>query len=192
MRRNITTFVLSVFSPFILTGLSSQTQAKTLPSACQNTLAFSKQKYFGIAKAPVSDYLLVDKSRRLLHLFQDGQIIKSYQVGLGNNPVGAKQAAGDGKTPEGSYFIDSRNAASNFHLALHISYPDQDDINNARKKGLEPGGAIMIHGLPNEGWKKIFIRQPSDWTKGCVAVKDREIEEIWDMVKPGTPIDLCP
>lgn len=192
MKNKIAFIALTITIPLLLTGFSSQASAKTLPAACQNTLFYSKQKNLGSTKATAADYILIDKSRRLLHLFQNGTLIKSYRVGLGTNPVGAKQEAGDGKTPEGSYFIDSRNSGSNFHLALHISYPDQEDINNARRKGTEPGGAIMIHGLPNEGWKKMFIRQPSDWTKGCVAVKDAEIEEIWDLVKTGTPVDLCP
>lgn len=186
------TKTLNAIATLATLTLGSTLSAKTLPGICKETDRISKQKYFGPAKAASADYVLVDKSRRLLHLFNQGTIIRSYKVGLGNNPKGAKKTAGDGRTPEGSYFIDSRNSGSNYHLALHISYPNQEDINQAREQGVEPGGAIMVHGLPNETWKRMFIRQPSDWTKGCVAVKNAEIEEIWDLVPLGTRIDLCP
>jgi murein L,D-transpeptidase YafK len=180
---------------FTLTLILSHTSfghAKSLPETCQLTKTLSKQSHFGEARANKADFVLVDKSRRLVHLFRDNQIIKSFRVGLGSQPNGAKHQEGDGKTPEGSYYIDSRNSGSDYHLSLHVSYPDQEDINYARRKGVSPGGDIMIHGLPNESWKRIFIRHPSDWTKGCVAVNNSEIEEIWDLVRVGTPIDLCP
>lgn len=185
-------FCLITLTQLMSLALGSVSQAKSLPQSCQHKDKFYQQRHFGAAKGDSADYVFVDKARRMIHLFQEGLLIKSYRIGLGNTPVGAKQKAGDGKTPEGSYIIDSRNSGSNYHLALHISYPNQEDLDLARSKGIDPGGAIMVHGLPNEKWKKAFIRHPSDWTKGCVAVKDAEIEEIWDMVSIGTPIDLCP
>ncbi len=181
-----------IFTFAVCTLVGKLLLAKTLPDSCRHTSQFYKQKNFGQAFATEADAIVVDKSRRLIHLFYQDRLIKTFKIGLGSNPKGAKQQAGDGKTPEGSYFIDSRNSGSDYHLSLHISYPDQEDINSARRNGVEPGGAIMIHGLPNERWKHLFIRHPSDWTKGCVAVNDNEIEAIWDLVHVGTPIDLCP
>jgi murein L,D-transpeptidase YafK len=135
-----------------------------------------------------SDKILVKKSERKLYLFKDGEILREYNISLGKNPIGDKMIEGDKKTPEGDYIIDWRNPNSKFHLSLHISYPSPEDIQNGKT-----GSNIMIHGLPNNlnFLEKIYF-QSRDWTDGCIAVKDREIEEIWASVKNGTPITIEP
>jgi murein L,D-transpeptidase YafK len=137
---------------------------------------------------PKVDKVVVIKCRRLLMLLKDGEIFKTYRISLGRQPSGRKTKAGDNKTPEGSYILDSRNPNSKYHLALHISYPNETDIINAHKRGVSPGGGIMIHGLGRGMVAPVF----SDWTSGCIAVSNREIEEIWRFVRDGTPIVIKP
>lgn len=139
-----------------------------------------------------ADMVLVYKGRRTLYLMRDGKVIRSYQVALGRNPFGHKNQEGDGRTPEGGYLIDWRNADSDFHLSLHISYPRPQDQRIAGQSGYDPGGAIMIHGLPN-GKTASQIGHPGfDWTNGCIAVSNEEIEEIWQLVDDGTAIFILP
>ncbi|QNP40514.1 L,D-transpeptidase family protein [Lysobacter solisilvae (ex Woo and Kim 2022)] len=129
--------------------------------------------------------ILVDKSDRLLTLYRDDAVIAQYRVRLGANPEGDKVQYGDERTPEGNYEIDSKNAESKFHLGLHISYPNAQDRSEAEDKKVDPGGAIMIHG-GNAWWR------PFNWTDGCIAVSNREIEEIWKRVGTGTPVTIVP
>jgi murein L,D-transpeptidase YafK len=138
------------------------------------------------------DRVVVYKAKRLMELQSQGQLVRSYRISLGDNPSGHKVQEGDERTPEGSYLIDYRNNKSGYHRSLHISYPNQQDRDNARKLGVDPGGLIMIHGLPNGyGWAKtVFTTR--DWTNGCIAVTDEEIEEIWHLVQDGTPITINP
>jgi murein L,D-transpeptidase YafK len=131
--------------------------------------------------------VVVQKSQRRLYLLHHDQVLKAYDIGLGFAPVGAKQFEGDGKTPEGSFLIDRRNPNSEFHLSLGISYPTAADIERAREVGKTPGGDIFIHGARNPG-----SRRGRDWTYGCIAVEDREVEEIYAMVRDGTQIDINP
>ncbi|MFP5520259.1 MAG: murein L,D-transpeptidase family protein, partial [Bdellovibrionia bacterium] len=138
-----------------------------------------------------ANYLLADKKRRQLHLLRDGKVIRTYRMALGDTPQGDKKCQGDGKTPEGIYSIEYKNSASSFHLSLAVSYPNQEDINEARKLGCSPGGDIMVHGLPNERWKWSFLNHPADWTQGCMAVTNDEIEEMWSLVEAGTTIEIC-
>lgn len=142
-------------------------------------------------EAPViADRVVIKKGERLLHLMKGGQVLKSYKIALGRSPKGHKVQLGDYKTPEGEYVIDWRNPNSKFHLSMHISYPNQKDIEKARRLGVTPGGAIMIHGLPNGlGWIKEMHRIV-DWTQGCIAVTNEEMEEIWKYVPDGTPIRI--
>jgi murein L,D-transpeptidase YafK len=136
--------------------------------------------------------VLVEKAARRLTLLHDGRVLGTYTVALGGAPAGPKQQEGDGRTPEGTYAIDFKNARSHFHLALRISYPNAADRASARRRGVAPGGDIMIHGLPNGlGWLADLHRQ-RDWTDGCVAVTDREIEEIWRVVDVGTAVEIKP
>ncbi len=139
-----------------------------------------------------ADKVLVDKSRHRMLLLLRGEILKEYRVSLGRNPIGRKEREGDGRTPEGFYVVDSRKENSSFYRALHISYPTSHEIEAARIKGENPGGAIMIHGLPNGiGWIG-SLHGLIDWTAGCIAVTNREIDEIWVAVPDGTPIEIRP
>ena len=125
-------------------------------------------------------------------LLSNGKVLKAYRVALGDNPDGPKERQGDSKTPEGTYVIDSRNRDSRYHLSLHISYPNEQDKERARKLGVSPGGNIMIHGLKN-GYSWIGGSHTSlDWTEGCIAVTDEEIEEIARLVPDGTVVEIRP
>ncbi len=129
--------------------------------------------------------VVVDKGDRKMHLLSHDKLLKTYKVDLGFNPKGHKVVEGDGRTPEGEYLIDRRNPNSEFHLSIGISYPNPADIARARALGKKPGGDIFIHGRPNR-------KQPKgrDWTAGCIAVNNREMEEIYAMVRDGTPITI--
>jgi murein L,D-transpeptidase YafK len=138
------------------------------------------------------DRILVEKSTRRLLIFRDGKKLKSYCVALGHNPIGAKQEAGDMRTPEGVYTIDSRNPQSDYHLALHVSYPSEEDTARAAERGVNAGFDIMIHGIQNGGgWIGAFHRM-HDWTAGCIALTNEEIEELWRVTRDGTPIEIRP
>jgi len=141
---------------------------------------------------PMAEFLVVFKSKRRLGLYRavNGEpvLLRSYDVDLGFTPRGDKAEFGDGRTPEGTYYINRRNENSAYHLSLGISYPDVSDMAEARAKGLNPGGDIFIHGGPNL-FRNRFKR---DWTAGCISVNNREIEEIWAMVPLGTPIAIRP
>jgi murein L,D-transpeptidase YafK len=137
-----------------------------------------------------ADFVVVEKSTHRLGLFRDGQLLRSYRVALGRGGPDPKSRQGDARTPEGTYVIDHHNPHSCCHLALHISYPNAADIASARARGVSAGNGIEIHGLPPSlrwlgGW-----HWTRDWTHGCIAVTDGEIEEIWGMVPDGTPIEI--
>lgn len=138
------------------------------------------------------DYIRVEKSLRRMTLWADGVPVREFPVRLGRRPIGPKQEQGDGKTPEGLYFIDGRNPNSGFHLSLHISYPGPDDLLQAQARGVNPGGAIVIHGLPDDTPKVRDIHEDIDWTNGCIAVTNRQIEEIWHLVPNGALIEILP
>ena len=140
-----------------------------------------------------ADKILVEKKQRKMYLIKNGQIIKKYKISLGSNPVGAKQQKNDGKTPEGKYVIEMHNPKSKFHRSLRISYPNEDDKQWAKEHNVSAGGDIMIHGFPN--WAPNFLFKyihKLDWTQGCIAVTNEQIEEIWNLVKDGTPIEIKP
>lgn len=143
-------------------------------------------------QAPRVDSVLILKNAHQLELISAGKAIRSYKVALGQGGLAPKEREGDGRTPEGRYMIDRRNAASEYHLSLHISYPNDEDRRRAAKLGVPPGGDIMIHGLPNgKGWIGPAHRM-YDWTLGCIAVTNQEIEEIWKLVPVGTPVEIRP
>jgi murein L,D-transpeptidase YafK len=125
-------------------------------------------------------------------LLSGSKVLKTYKVSLGSVPVGPKRIEGDHKTPEGSYVIDAKNAHSQFHLSLHISYPSPADQQRARSLGARPGGAIMIHGLARPFAYLGPLHRQTDWTDGCIAVTNGEIEEIWKMVSIGTRVEIRP
>jgi murein L,D-transpeptidase YafK len=139
-----------------------------------------------------ADRVFVEKSARRLTLLRNGASLKTYRVALGRAPVGPKEQEGDQRTPEGIYQIDFHKEDSDYHRALHVSYPEQRDIDRAAASGVSAGSDIMIHGLPNgRGWIGAFHRR-TDWTAGCIAVTDFEIEEIWRAVADGTLIEIRP
>ena len=138
-----------------------------------------------------ADRIVVEKSARTMKLMLGNDVLKAYKVALSSEPVGAKEREGDHRVPEGRYVIDWKNPQSRFHLALHISYPNAADRERARKLGVRPGGDIEIHGLGKFGWVGSLQRQV-DWTDGCIAVTNSEIEEIWPLVAVGTPVEIRP
>ena len=140
----------------------------------------------------IADKVIVLKKERTLQLLNNGKVLKSYKVALGGTPVGAKEREGDGKTPEGNYVVDYRNPTSSFHRALHVSYPSPADKARAQVLRVSPGGLIMIHGLGQGfGWIGSAHRR-LDWTNGCIAVTNEEIDEIWRLVPDGTPLEIRP
>jgi len=139
-----------------------------------------------------ADKLVIEKAARRLMLIAKGEVLKTYKIALGGNPVGPKEKQGDNKTPEGTYFIDSRNKDSHYHRSLHISYPNEKDKKRAEKLGVSPGGDIMIHGI-KKGFSWVGDAHAEvDWTKGCIAVTDEEIEEIGKVVPNGTIVEIRP
>ncbi len=139
-----------------------------------------------------ADKVLVKKSERILYLKKGERILKEYKVSLGKNPVGDKEREGDCRTPEGIYILDWRKKNSQFYKAIHISYPNRYDVRAARSKGVSPGGMVMIHGVPNYfNWTKWYFRD-RDWTNGCIAVSNAEMDEIWAYVPDGTIIEIQP
>lgn len=139
-----------------------------------------------------ADRILVLKARRELQLLYDGVVLKSYPIALGSHPNGPKRRRGDGRTPEGVYVIDGRLSHSLYHRALHISYPDAADRERARSAHVQPGGQILVHGMPARFGRTDPVRFFKDWTNGCIAVGNIAIEEIWDAVDDGTPIEIRP
>lgn len=137
-----------------------------------------------------ADRIVVKKAERRLYLLRDDGVIASYPVALGPNPVGPKVFEGDGRTPEGAYVIESRNAGSSFYRALKISYPSAEDRQLARRYRIPAGGLIMIHGQPNT--PRRGHNPDRDWTEGCIAVRNHEMDEIWRAVDVGTPVEIHP
>lgn len=142
--------------------------------------------------AAKADLIVVEKAKRVLTLYAKKKQIKTYRIALGGNPIGHKQQEGDSRTPEGRYVIDAKNPWSSFHLSLRVSYPNRRDQAAARAKGVSPGGQIMIHGTPEYLSLVQATGVLSDWTAGCIAVSNAEIEEIYRMVGTGTPIVIKP
>lgn len=143
-------------------------------------------------KGSAVDRILIEKKERRLKLLSKDEVLKSYKIALGGNPKGPKERQGDNKTPEGTYRIDGRNKGSQYHLALHISYPNEKDRKRAKELGVSPGGDIMIHGIKNGFAWVGDAHTEVDWTKGCIAVTDEEIEEIAKVVPNGTIVEIRP
>jgi len=143
-------------------------------------------------QAPAIDHIIVLKSEHIMRMYSHDKLVTEYHVALGLNPIGPKRRKGDDKTPEGSYTIDLKNPHSQFHLSLGISYPNAQDRERARRQGVNPGGSIMIHGLPREFAYLGAHHRENDWTWGCIAVTNPEIEEIWSLVQVGTKIEIRP
>jgi murein L,D-transpeptidase YafK len=176
---------LSVVSVALRSCLTAATAALALSTAAPALAARTAQ----VEKA---DKVVVVKRERRLYLLRGGEVLTSFRVALGKEPRGTKLHEGDGRTPEGRYVLDARNGGSNFYRALHVSYPSNADRARARALGERAGGLIMVHGLPNErpDWGEehwLF-----NWTNGCIAVTNDEMDEIWERVDLGTPIEIRP
>jgi murein L,D-transpeptidase YafK len=194
------------FLPHMLSGLllyaalqASPIQAgyalpvDTLRAVASAGIAADAAKAASVSGAPAfADSLVLDKSERRLMLFAHGALVKQYLVALGRNPVGDKLSRGDGRTPEGLFTIEGHNPQSKYHLALRISYPDATHRALAKRRGVAAGGDIMIHGLPDAFASVGALHRQQDWTEGCVALTNEEIEEIWRAVPDGARILIRP
>lgn len=141
---------------------------------------------------PPAERIVVLKSERKLHLYSEGEVLRSFDIALGLAPEGPKREAGDFRTPEGQYFIEWKNAESDYFMALKVSYPNERDRALAAAEGVDPGGMIMIHGDPNNGRFSAMRSQGMDWTDGCIAVSNSDMVDIWLMTSEGMPIEIRP
>jgi murein L,D-transpeptidase YafK len=144
------------------------------------------------APVPVADEVIVRKSERRLYLLRHGEVFRSYHVALGLSPDGPKQRAGDFRTPEGRYQLTRRNARSDYFLSIQVSYPNDEDLRRARTARVDPGGAIMLHGLPNSPRHPPDFYARADWTDGCIAMSDSDMVEVWLMTQDNIPIEILP
>jgi murein L,D-transpeptidase YafK len=141
---------------------------------------------------PVADLVVIEKAARQLHLLRNGEIFRTFKIALGIRPVGDKKHEGDFRTPEGRYILDRRNPNSDYFLSIHISYPNANDRREAQQLGVDPGGAIMIHGQPNVPTRSEAYYRTQDWTNGCIAVSNSDMIDIWLMTGDDTPIEIRP
>ena len=168
----------------LLVGVAAPTAFAKLDASAGDTSAVPAQL--------LADRVVVRKSERRMYLMHGAAILRSYRVALGLNPVGPKEQEGDSRTPEGHYLLTRRNPRSEYFLSIQVSYPNDKDLQRARRNRLTPGGAIMIHGLPNELRREPSYYEKRDWTDGCIAVSDSDMLEIWLMTPQDTPIDIVP
>jgi murein L,D-transpeptidase YafK len=175
----------TIIAVMISAAIAVQTQMEA-PARMPNDMTASR------STEKVADKILIEKKAHRLTLLRDGVVVRTYRVALGPQIQGPKVCQGDGRTPEGHYLIDGRNQNSHYHRSLHISYPNNEDRAAARKSKCDPGGDIFIHGLPN-GYGSIGKAHTfRDWTLGCIAVTDPEIEEIWRLVPNKTVVEIRP
>ncbi|AHM61360.1 hypothetical protein D770_15530 [Flammeovirgaceae bacterium 311] len=139
-----------------------------------------------------ADKVLVFKARREMQLLKQDQVLRTYKISMGDQPVGHKQQEGDERTPEGKYVLDWRNGKSAYYKSIHVSYPNEQDRASAKSRGVSPGGDIMIHGMAKKMAWIGSLHTFKDWTNGCMAVTNEEMDEIWVMVKNGTEIEILP
>ena len=159
-------------------------------AVCAYLIATSPVQEPDALPAQKVDLVRVEKSQRQLQLIGGEKILRSYSIALGGHPVGHKHQEGDERTPEGRYVLDWRNPNSVAYRSIHISYPNVDDAAAAKARGVDPGGFIMIHGQPNGFGRLGWLLQMVDWTDGCIAVTNSDMDEIWTMVADGTPIEI--
>jgi len=165
-------------------------------AACGIAVALAVLNLFATISASAGDTrvdkVVVEKSARKMYLFSGEALVRVYHVALGGSPEGDKQRRGDERTPEGVYTLDFKNTDSAFYKSIHISYPNLEDLRDARRLGVDPGGQIMIHGQKNGYSVLASETQKLDWTDGCIAVTDYEMDEIWRLVSVGTTIEIVP
>ena len=145
-----------------------------------------------IVPMPTADAVVVHKSERRLYLMRHGQVLRSYRIALGLDPQGPKERAGDFRTPEGRYLLTRRNPRSDYFLSIQVSYPNDQDLRRAHRERVDPGGSIMVHGLPNTLSHNPSYYAKSDWTDGCIALSDSDMVEVWLMTRDNTPIEILP
>ena len=172
--------------------VSSPARDSSLSRTMIATPTITRTPVTGVKGVLAADSMVVEKQRRTLTLYQQGVPVRTYQIALGKEPTGDKIRIGDNRTPEGVFHIDFRNAQSKYHKALHISYPDAAHVQRANALGVPAGGDIMIHGLPPAYANLGPAHREYDWTNGCIAVTDEEIEEIWAAVPNGAMIEIKP
>jgi murein L,D-transpeptidase YafK len=156
-----------------------------------STAAHAGTSYFNDS-FPLADQVVVEKANRKLHLMKNGEPFRSFDIALGIAPLGHKEAEGDNRTPEGSYWLDLRNPHSDYFLSIRISYPNESDRREAQAKGVKPGGQIMIHGQPNTPTYSAAYYRQADWTNGCIAVSNSDMIDIWLMTPKRVPIEIRP
>jgi murein L,D-transpeptidase YafK len=171
---------------------------KTVPAALAATVflfcfsvSVSAMELARATDSPV-DRIIVEKSKRTMTLLKQDKEVKTYKISLGRDPVGPKVRQGDKRTPEGNYYIDYKIRDSIYHRALHLSYPNPDDVERAKSLGVAPGGSIMIHGMKQDKLWMGDVQYLFDWTNGCIALTNDEIEEVWDLVSAWTPVEIRP
>lgn len=199
MNKKITFFTICILMLIIMGIFAYHKYGRYLPTPDQGQHAKSltgKEILEVRAQTPITE-VKVYKADRTVHLLHHQQIIRSYQMRLGFDPIGHKVQEGDGKTPEGRYILDWRNPQSSFYKSLHVSYPNASDIAKAKQLGVSPGGDIMIHGSATTNQVKklasLMTYMPqNDWTWGCIAVRNIDMDEIWQLVDNGTPIEIYP
>ena len=141
---------------------------------------------------PQADHIVVHKAERRMYLMHGATVLRTYRVALGLNPVGQKERAGDSRTPEGKYYLTRRNPRSDFFLSIQVSYPNERDMRRAHRNRWNPGGSIMIHGLPNQPHRLPDYYESQDWTDGCIGVSNSDMLEIWLLTPDNAPIDILP
>ncbi len=172
---------------FLAIGFGAAAPAWSDASVATTTVATMPE-----AGLPMVDKVLVRKAERKLYLLRKGEVLRSFVIRLGLAPLGQKEQEGDFRTPEGRYRLVRRNPNSDFFLSLQVSYPNEQDMARAKMMGVQPGGAIMIHGLPNVPKKPLDYYEKMDWTDGCIAVSNSDMVEIWLMTPLDTPIEIQP
>ncbi len=185
----VRTPMLYRFAAILITCLSAAAVAHADSNLPSSAIASSSTTE---AALPLADSVVVRKSERKLYLMRQGEILRAYKIALGLRPEGHKQFEGDYRTPEGKYRLTRRNPNSEYFLSIQVDYPNAQDVERARRQGLRPGGAIMIHGQPNLPRKPRDYYANVDWTEGCIAVSNSDMVEIWLMTPPNTPIEITP
>jgi murein L,D-transpeptidase YafK len=159
---------------------------------CLSLVAVSQASSVETLNGKVIEKILVLKSSHQLQLINDGKPLKTYRISLGKSPRGPKLMEGDRRTPEGFYWVDWRKVSDKFNLAMHISYPNISDSARARREGVAPGGMIMIHGTPDTEDTPEDLFHTLDWTDGCIAMRNMDMREVWNLVPDGTMIEIRP
>jgi murein L,D-transpeptidase YafK len=182
---SLATKILALAAPVLVCAFAGTARGDALPYPARAMASVG-------VELPVADRVLVRKSERRLYLMRGNDVLRAYRVALGLNPAGAKERSGDFRTPEGSYRLTRRNTRSDFFLSIQVSYPNDQDTQRARRNGWQPGGSIMIHGLPNQLKHTPTYYTSSDWTDGCIAVSNSDMLEIWLLITDNAPIEILP